>query len=1043
VLGHVKNRVTLLTQRHWPQQSRTKQPSAGLTTPKNRRSVRRGSGLLEVIGSSAMFVIAVSLLAAVTTTAITSRVLLTRAASLDSAMNTALQTAASAPWDELVTNTFTPPSPLCAGDVPGSGTLARTCAVVNGRTVEISWRVSAKADATGADGILQGAADSLLLTARAEREDGSIAARSRTVMAPSIGYRVAPGSPTADGVVRVQLAGSWRTLDSPVLLLQADNSTVAAASRVGADGSLVLRAAPDACEAASPCRLALDTGLNRGMTPTHSLDAASLFSETGNVVLSAGRVSYATATVIRRGVLDVYVQALNTTSNRQLAWSLVPGASAVAPVVPYRGSVCLWLSFQDGIASQRVPACNTTHLDQAITFETYEPSPQANPGVRVAVPTDKEIGVVTEGANTTCPVVSGQTYYTMSGGSAVWQQVTTNGVCSSWTWGRPTTLSVEGGATTPFDNARVTIAGGGHTTATASWVDSDRARPAAGAVGVADAVWAKPRAANSCPGWGTTGCAPTWLTNAAAASPESTSCPTSHCSSPAPSAPYLRWVTKAGGTARGWPHAITTTASETVSFSTTFADAEGQSITLTPTSVPSSSYGTLRLCNPTCTNVTASTSVSIASGATASWQWVSSSSSAGGAINLTATDSTGASRVEVVHFPRTGTTPVAARLSRGVAFQNTSDALTAWVTNTDGAAAGASSVSWAACSTNPQALTGSTGATGSASAGWAPVASAAATAQCDAAVTADGQAAQISGAVEQEVRAAPSTVVPSVGASTQGTTTDVTVAVTDAAGDALTGWPVSVAARSSAGTPAQSVWARPSWCRTTSSGSCVVSFSVGTDSDGSWTADARVGNITAQRSSTVTRIASHVTAGSVTITQGKTATLTVAVTDGAQRALAKQNVTITLPPGLTVTQTSTTTGSTGRTEVALSAALTMPAGPARVLIQSGLAVSEITVTVKPAPAVLSVAASYVELQQGERSQLVVSVMSENNEPVPGARVIVTGASGGLSVSPAAVTVENGTAVLALYARKDAKMQGLTLTISSPGTAPLTATVVVK
>lgn len=1043
MLGHVKNRVTVLTQRHWPPAPLGCGPAPRRRAVRRPFSRRRGSGLLEVIGASALFVISVSLLATVTTTAITSRVLLTRAATLDSAMNTALHTAATAPWDELVTNTFTPPSPLCPGDTPGSGTLARTCAVINGRTVPISWRVSARADATGADGVPQGAADSLLITARAERDDGSIAARSRTVMAPGIGYRVAPDSSTPDGVVRVQLAGSWRTLDSPVLLLKSDNTTVVAASRVGSDGGLVLRAGADACQAASPCRLGLDTGTSRGLSPTHSLDAASLFSDTGRVVLSPGRVSYASATIIRRGVLDVYVQAHNTTSNRQLARALAESASGAEQVAPVRGSVCLWLSFQDGVAEQRVPACNTAHDNRAMTFETYEPRPDSAPGVRVAVPTDREISVVTDGAGATCPVVSGQTFYTMNGSTAEWREVTTNGVCSSWTWGRPASLSVEGGSTTAFDEARVTIAGGGHTVAVASWTESDRSRPAAGAVGVADAVWSKPRSAATCPGWGSTGCAPAWLSNPNASSPEASICPTTHCNSPAPSAPYLRWVTRSSGSAAGWPYAVKTNAGETVSFSTTWFDAEGQAITITPTALPPSRQGTLKMCSPTCTSVTASSSVTVASGGVVQWQWVSSNSAAGGAVRLTTVDSTGSSRQEVIHFPRSTGTPVAATLSRGVALQNGADSLHAWVWAADGGVPSQSSLRWETCATAPQTATGVTGATGAASASWAPGASTSGTQACDVAIAVDGEEVVLQGAVEQEVRPAPSTVTPSVGASTQGQSTTVTVSVSDAAGAALVGWPVSVVARDATGESAQSVWASPSWCRTTISGSCEVLFSVGTDSDGAWSAYVRVGNVTAEETSTVTRIASHVTAGDAQVTQGSSTDIIVTVTDGAQRPLARQAITLVLPLGITAAQPTVTTGSTGRATVTLTASASAGVGTKQVLIRSQDAVSEIDVTVKPAAAVLESSAWNVELQRDQSATVRITVTSAGGERVPGALVSVTGAQGGLFVSPAGVSDETGVVVLNLYARNDARVQVVTLTVSSAGTPPITVSVVVK
>ena len=133
---------------------------------------------MEVVAATAIFVTSVGILASTTTTALSSRVNLSRAMTLDSALNRVLETAASAPWEQLALNTFTPPAPLCTGDPLNAGTLAQTCLVVNGRSIPVTWSVASSVDAAGVDGIPQGSADSLVITATATRTSSRTRSRS-------------------------------------------------------------------------------------------------------------------------------------------------------------------------------------------------------------------------------------------------------------------------------------------------------------------------------------------------------------------------------------------------------------------------------------------------------------------------------------------------------------------------------------------------------------------------------------------------------------------------------------------------------------------------------------------------------------------------------------------------------------------------------------------------------------------------------------------------------------------------------------------------
>lgn len=1060
--------------------------------------------MMELVAATAIFITSIGLLAGTTTTALSTRVSLSRAAAIDSVLNRLLNTAASSNWESLLANTFTPPTPLCdpasseaETDAEGSGSLSRTCALVNGRQIEVAWSIRPIVSDAGADGIPQGAADALVLTASTTRADGSTASRSITLNAPMSGYRVATNGASADAVVRVQLSGSWQTLDSPLLLLSPgadglynDNADVLAAATIDDAGAAVFRVGADQAvlDAKCPpnaelgCRVALGLGLNRGMTQTHSLDAGSLLGAGGKITLTAGKSTYASARVYRRGVLDVYLQARNTFGGRRLASVLsnspVTNQSTYAPQA---GSVCMWASFSDGYSGvdQEVPECNFTDRypvvstsvacvayqavalstvpascivrdpARAITFETYQPDSTEYPGLELAIPTDEIIKLSADSTKAGCPAIPGQRFTTTAGGVSTWNIVTTTGVCSSWTWGRPTTLTVfgQGNQESTFPNATVTIAGGGHTVATATWF-GDAGRPAAGVPSFSDTVWSKPRDAALC-GWPGTCVSP-------ATAPETTECPNTACKSTMNAAPYVQLITPNGGASQGWPLAMVVASGASRAFTTSIADPEGGQVTVTVQNAPAASYGTLSLCTPACSPVVVGASFTIASGSTTSWSWTSGVTGASPSAELKLTDAQGNTRYEYLQFPKISGTPTAVAAMRTVAAQGGSDSNRATVWDEVGGGVGSATVTWNSCLSYSSSAGATTEANGNATSTWSVTGSQARTVgalseagtellntlgQCSVSVQKNSATYSVTGAFSRTVRQAPGEITVVLGTSTQNAPAVVSVVVKDrttgaGGGNLLAGWPVALLAENTAGEPAQSVWSQVPWCLTGAAGSCNSTFSVGTDTTASsWVLRAKSGSAVATQSSSITRIASRITGTSARLRVGATAEVTITTADGAGVPVGNMPITISVPAGVSVSPAVATTDSKGSTTVTLTAAATATIGKASMTVTSGATVRQVPFVVDPAPQTLQLSQTNITVTRSAAPVGVTATVTGGREAngsaavVPDVTVVVEGGDEGVRVSPRVSTDDAGQAVVKVYAEPDAEAGVRTITVS--------------
>ena len=999
---------------------------------------RRAYTLLEVVGATVMFVLTVSLLASTTASVISSKTALRRSAQIDSVLDRLLDQVSTNSFTTLLADTFEPPL-RCAGDPQSAGTLSRSCTTVGSQAVTVSWLVTRGKDSANPSGPLE-AADDVTVTATVTRPDGSASQRSRTVAAPYPGYRAGYAT------VRVLLGGEPALLDSPVLLLSgATFQTIQDAQMPSSSGALVLRAPASACTTSSPCRLGLNTGTSRGMTSSFTLDAQAAVGAAGLIVLSDGRVADVRATIRRTTRAVLTIDATHSNGKRH---------NGGADPSPEANSVCAYLTFSDGVAQQSVPSCNADQ--KTIRFYDYDPD---NSGVKVGVPSNVPVSVSSDMASQPyCPVVAGQRYHT---GSA-WATVSTVGVCSSWTWGRPAQLIVPSDTSSPYTiPAAVTLPAGTTFIGVLSWNSGLDATGAPASGWGYQPTFAKPRNATLCPGWTTGACQPTWINNGSTAAPEVTGgCPTAYCYSTINAAPSLPQITYGAAYASStyWPYAPVMPASATTPFRTFFQDNEASAVTVTLTALPTT--GTLQLCNSagaSCVTATLNqvvgagiaTTSSVLATAYLAWQYVAPASGSPW-FTIRISDGTN-TRDETVLLPSSTQAVAVQPLSTAVAQQAVVSQY-GFVWSSDGAVS-SGTVAWTA------APTGSAYST--------PVA---ATASGVASVTLAGSTAP--GAVvntQAAVGAWPTTrfatpdvaILPRPYALTfsassltvqqsKTTTPTQTVLVQDASGASMTSYPVSFGTTDPTGAVWRGVFFAPPVCVTGVGGTCTIpplSASAGAKSQ-TGTLYAKTGSVAKYLELAVTKYASRVLSSVPSFAQSSSGTLTITVADATGSALSGQILTLQAPTGITLSKTSLTTGSNGTVTVGVTVAAGVASGGQ--YIQSKVArgtdsdlVVPLGFVVIPTPSSASLSSATLSVTRGSTGYVTVTVLDGASAPSPGAYETATCTAPLVKISSQLSSDATGSLLVAVAPSATASVGSTTCTITVGSLTALTLTVAVS
>lgn len=449
------------------------------------------------------------------------------ARSAEAELNSLLAVAATGPFDSLVDGNFIRPEPCTQA-------IHLSCPEIHGRIVTVTWNVEAVADPTGTS--TENAAG-VLLTASTELPFGDEISRQRFVAN-------ANGGRAGSTLTTVNLTGMNYT--GPVYLM---TGTETVAGSALADGTrAVIRADVADCTATAPCRIALrpdGTAIENGT----SLDHGAVTGD--GIVLDEDTVTETGVALTEVRELHVLLLAENEDGRR--AWAHDPG------------SVCLYLSIPTSTGTIEEPACNTENPDRVV-WRDYRPDPTGRPGVRIALPSETAMSVLTDPTGAACQA-DGQQGWT----SGTW---TTASVCTGWTWGTFTELRNDITATGTTTGGTVRIEEGSDTAwYTAVWTGtSGNGAPAAGRSN--DDLWAKPRDVPAC--------AATNACTAPVGDPES-ACPTGHCNSTKPSAPVL--LEPRRGTYK--VPAVSVTGGETTPITIVVDDTENDDVTVTVTTTVS------------------------------------------------------------------------------------------------------------------------------------------------------------------------------------------------------------------------------------------------------------------------------------------------------------------------------------------------------------------------------------------------------------------------------------------------------------------------
>jgi hypothetical protein len=969
------------------------------------RPRRRAYTLIEVVGATALFVLTVVLLAGTTASVISSRMSIRRTIQIDAALDRMIDQVATNSFSSLLQNSFDPPS-RCPGDPQNAGTLARTCTTIGASSVAVTWAVTPGADSANPSGPLD-ASDDLTITAQAVRPDGSVFSRTRVIAAPLPAYR--PGFAT----LRVLLNGDATLLDTPLLLLSGTGfDTIVDARRPSPSGTLMLRAPATACTTASPCRVGLAPGLRRGMSDSFTLDANTAVGPSGLVALSETRLTDLAVTVKRVSQVVLTVDATHPTGKRH---------TGRGDQSPESNSVCAWLTFKDGYATQNVPSCNSDGA--SIRFSSYDPA--AN-GVLVGIPSDVSLTLGSDSqAQNTCPVVPGQRF----ANGPIWSTVSTVGVCSSWTWGRPARLIVPSDASYSMP-ANVKVAAGSVLQGVLEWDSSSDATGSPASGWGSQPTFSKPRSASLCPTW-PAGCAPTWISGSSTTSPETTaSCPSAHCLSTMNAGPALAQITYGPSFASTaeWPYAVVAPVSQTTVFRAYVQDMEADAVSATLLSLPTT--GSLQLCNPTCASASvgqsAASGLSTTSGVSSafiSFQYTASSStSATPSFTLRLSDGT-TTRDEMILLPSSAQAVAVQPLATSVA-QAGAVSLHARVFSSSGALTSGTPVFAA-----PPSGSSISSITASTASGWSVSALAGGTASQGTSQTLAGlgnwpQSIFPGFTLATRQKATGISFSSATPVSVQQSRTAapaLTLVVRDAAGAVMPYTSVSLETNTAQGTAWRGVWLSPSACTTDQSGVCKLPTL-----NASAAAAAGTGSLVAVSSQasgfvplSVSQIPSRVLSSSPNFAQGTSGTFNLTVTDAGLVPVAGQTVSLSAPSGVTLSTTDVKTGSSGLAAVGVSVSASAPAGTIQITATVSRAslddlVVQLPLRVTSTPSSASLSSATVNVTRGAQSYIVVRVLDATGSAAPGAYIAASCSSATLTISSQVSSSQDGTAVLNLY-----------------------------
>jgi len=933
-----------------------------------RSRFRRAFSLLEVAAATSLFAIVSIGVSLAITSALGSRASSAIEFRLRGELDKALIELSYTPFAEILANEFTPPSPCAASSL--QGTSGTSCFTVADRNFVATWATVFALDAVESS---TEAVDSVVLVATVSLPDGRGVSRSRRVAAPTPGFN-------GESLLRAQFSGAFADRAAPVFLVLADApATVVSSAKVSSFGSALFRVAPDACTAAAPCRLALAPGNAWSSDGDYALSASSSVGDAAKIVLDAGKVHQVGAEIYP--VLDLVVSLLARSDSGMEA----------PPTV--ENSICLWASFNDGVADRLVPACNNDAAG-SVRFSSYAIDP-LQPAFRARIPRGAQVRLYVDRPNGVCPNL-GQ----LGSRAGLWEPAA---VCTSWTWGVPSTLRLAGTGADFSTSFRPVD----DTTVVAVW-SGNLARPA---VGFDDRpLWVNPRAYAACTT--TVSCTPSFST-----APESSLCPDSLCL--ASRLPTLL------APSTGSVYAKQVVSSTTV-FDLTVVDEYGDPVQVQVLDLPQS--GSLLFDG---SEVAAGDVLGTTDGPAA------------GSFELTFVED---SEIDMVFFTvrisndvDDGVRDVDVALYRnarpwifstrkGMVAQDGSATLAFSVVGTDSNPSSGESITLSAPSGFTLPATAVSNGSGvvsfSLAAGAVPAGNYAVSLS-----TASGRTASIPVTVEQ----AAGSMTVSAPDLAQGATSSVSVSVLDRVGSPMESGLVAFATNASGTGFASGVRTSPSGCITNASGACSVALIAESGAlSGVYTMTVHSGSISATDTFVVSSVPARLSPAALTVSQDASSSWALTVKDGSGAVLAGRTVSVvSAPSGVSLTPASATSDASG--VVSFSVAVSAAASPGSTSVSftvDGVALSaSFTVAQKPTSIVLP---AQITLQRGASVSTSVRVLDASGNPISGLSFSFTSSAGVRSSS--LPSNADGYATVALSASDSAVKGSRTVvfaTVSSP------------
>jgi hypothetical protein len=892
------------------------------------RTARRAFSLLEVTAAAALFAVITIGITLAVSSALSSRASSAIKYRLAAELEASLNEISYTPFATLLADTFTPPSP-CADSV-FLGTKGTSCLTVAERDFTVSWAILLAGDSITAS---TEAVDALTVIATTELPDGSTLTRSRRILAPTPGFN-------GESVLRVQLSGQYDAIDGPLFLVSATApDSLVASAPLGSYGTALFRVPSTDCTAAAPCRLALSVSNTWSTDGTVALSSASTIGPDAALVLTPGKVLQVGAEVFTPSTVYVELYAESDAGSR-------------APAT-VKDSICVWAVFNDGSADRLLPACNDS-IASSVQFSTYPVDP-TNPALRAPIPPGSPIRFYVDHPNGSCPDI-GQ----LGARAGLWESAA---VCTSWTWGVPSKISLAG---TDYGLDQAFRLPSGTTSFNLTWSGA-LARPAAG---YSDRpLWVNPRAYGACAS--SASCTSTLTT-----APEDSLCPGEFCLSSR--------VPSLLGPSTGSVYAKQITAS-TSTIDLVIKDEYGDPVQVQLLTEPQSgtlSYDDTPLSAGDIITTTASSgpeTVSLVFEESSTIEMVFFE------VRLSNTVQDGIRDYEIALYrtPRPWLfAPTPAALT-----QSSTTTVYVDLTGTDSSPSANETVSIS----TPSGLTAPLSAVSDASGrlSFQLTAGAIAPGSYTIDLTTDtGRATTVPVSVSQKATSISFTAANLA----QAATTSVTATVLDALSNPMANAPVSFRTAASGFSPG--LRTSPTGCSTNASGTCTVTLVADlATAAGSYTLTGSSGTASFSDPFTVTATPGSLTALPFTIRQGASGTWTLVLKDGSGLPLSGRTVSVdSTPVGLSFTPTSRVSTISGAVSFTVETSATATVGPATVSFLVGSESFTASFPLTATPATLVPPAS-ISLQRGSVYATSVRVLDASGDPVSAVPLVLDPLSG--------------------------------------------------